>query len=85
MQEYIALRHFKRIRKAQAGLMKMLTSEEYNEGKMSPEDQAKLDQVIYFCAAYEDCLAQHTMLNGMTDADRFDWFAMNIHNDGVYI
>jgi hypothetical protein len=53
------MRTFKGIRSAQRGLLSILTTKGYREGTLASSTQQKLDELIEFCAAYENhCLAK---------------------------
>jgi hypothetical protein len=53
------MRTFTGIRSAQHSLMIILTSKGYREGTLATSTQQRLDELIEFCAAYEQhCLAK---------------------------
>ena len=51
------MRTFKGIRSAQHDLLSILTTKGYREGTLASSTQQRLDELIEFCAAYENhCL-----------------------------
>ena len=73
------MKRFKGIKAAQRNLVDILASRAYDDGKLTPQKKAELNNLIIFCAEYY----RHRDIQEMNDADFEHYHWMNPNEDEV--
>jgi hypothetical protein len=73
------MRRFKGIKAAQRNLVDILASRAYDDGKLTPQKKAELNNLIIFCAEYY----RHRDIQELNDHDFEHYHWMNPNEDEV--